>query len=806
MTGHAAGHPRGGGGRGRGGGAGAGAAPPLLLLLLGLLAAAAPFRGAAAASGQLAPLLVFENGTRVEGPEAWAERRRELRGLLGEHILGHPPSSVPELSGVKELNATASRSGAVSRFVELSFSDPASAGLQTHSFVVETIEPPRRGSAGLLPVLLTQWNDRDWALAAVARGYVACIYPGSDTRDATEGFAEMYPEASWMLIMRRAWLASRVLDFLLSEYGPGVDPERTSITGHSRNGKQSLIAAAFDERFAAVVGSSPGAPIASPALFSSAQYYGETVKFVKAKRGWWVPSLADYYGREDELPIDGHAVTALVAPRALCVYSAHNDREGDIGFANERNHVAARDVYLLLGAPEALRMKYRPGDHHGYISVDEIVDFFEYAFSGFRAFAPSFPDERRFTFDWAAWNASDAFMRPPTPPADAPALERIRWTLQVDALTDGFSAGNGFGEEAPPNWIYKSELLMRDTFNHTGATVARLPVAIGNQVTANIFYPADASPSDKPLPALVWLHPASYNTGPAPVYNGVDVFHAAAAAGHVVLAFDQVGCAGRSGEFQPFYARQRTSLLARMAQDALAGAEALHCLAPDARERGVCSHGNVYDSTYPDRLGVLPPVDPSRVYVAGYGLGATVALHAAALDQYALFAGVAAFSGWTPLRSDVPGPRSLGLRRLSEVHALVPRLGLFVDNESAVPYDYCDDVLPLVAGEAGRPTLLVTPLRDREAHVAEVQECIARARLAWAAAGAPGNFRALSPDAPSHMTEDERETLLAWLGDLGEQTAAATSAVGGGGGSARGRRPSAGTEAADAGFGLRSWR
>ena len=59
-------------------------------------------------------------------------------------------------------------------------------------------------------------------------------------------------------------------------------------SGHSRNGKQSLIAAAFDERFAAVVGSSPGAPIASPALFSSAQYYGETVKFVQEKRGWGV--------------------------------------------------------------------------------------------------------------------------------------------------------------------------------------------------------------------------------------------------------------------------------------------------------------------------------------------------------------------------------------------------------------------------------------------------------------------------------------------------------------------------------------
>jgi len=718
----------------------------------------------------------------VDGPAAWAERRGELRDLLGEHLLGHPPGAVPALAGVRALNATASRSGAVSRFFELTFSDPAAGGARAHAFVVETIEPPGAASAPPAPVLLTQWNDRDWGLAAVARGYVACIYPGADTRDATGGFAAMYPGASWMLIMRRAWLASRVLDFLLAEGagGPRVDPARTAITGHSRNGKQALVAAAFDERFQAVVGSSPGAPIASPALFSSAQYYGETVRYVSAARGWWVPSLADYYGREDELPIDGHAVTALVAPRALCVYSGHNDREGDLGFANERNHAAAREVFELLGAPDALRMKYRPGDHHGYVAVDEIVDFFEYAFSGFRAFAAANPDERRFTFDWGAWEAEDAPRRPPPPPADAPALERMRWALQADALADGFSAGNGFGEEAPPNWVYKSELLMRDGYNHTGAAVARLPVAVGNQVTANVYYPAGASPAGAALPALVWLHPASYNTGPAPTYNGVDVFHAAAAAGHVVVAFDQAGCGGRGGEFQPFYARHRTSLLARMAGDALAGAEMLHCLAPEHRERGACSHGNVYDATYPDRLRVLPPVDPARVYVAGYGLGATVALHAAALDQGGLFAGVAAFSGWTPLRHDVAGPRSVGLRRLSEVHALVPRLGLFVGKESAVPYDYCEDVLPLVAGEAGRPTLLVTPLRDREADVAEVQACVARARSAWAAAGAPDNLVALSPDQPSHMTEDELNTLLAWLAGLARK-------------------------AAGKGFGLRSW-
>ena len=49
---------------------------------------------------------------------------------------------------------------------------------------------------------------------------------------------------------------------------PDVDGGRIAITGHSRNGKQSIVAAAFDERITAVVGSSPGTPIAAPVRFS----------------------------------------------------------------------------------------------------------------------------------------------------------------------------------------------------------------------------------------------------------------------------------------------------------------------------------------------------------------------------------------------------------------------------------------------------------------------------------------------------------------------------------------------------------
>jgi hypothetical protein len=93
------------------------------------------------------------------------------------------------------------------------------------------------------------------------------MYPGADTRDAAPDFQAAYPAASFGKILARAFVASRTLDFVLSPAAtgavsglhlPSVDVDRVSITGHSRNGKQSVIAAAFDERFTSVVGSSPG--------------------------------------------------------------------------------------------------------------------------------------------------------------------------------------------------------------------------------------------------------------------------------------------------------------------------------------------------------------------------------------------------------------------------------------------------------------------------------------------------------------------------------------------------------------------
>ena len=180
--------------------------------------------------------------------QSWRARRGELADLLQEHILGRLPDTVPSLAGVDRVNETCAHggAGACTTFYQLHFATPG----RPASFYVQLITPGNASAAACTtahrcPLFLTQWNHRLWALRATMRGYASLVYPGADTRDATAQFHAAYPNATWMLILRRAWLTSRALDFALTL--PTIDPARVAITGHSRNGKQSFVAAAFDE-------------------------------------------------------------------------------------------------------------------------------------------------------------------------------------------------------------------------------------------------------------------------------------------------------------------------------------------------------------------------------------------------------------------------------------------------------------------------------------------------------------------------------------------------------------------------------
>ena len=88
--------------------------------------------------------------------------------------------------------------------------------------------------------------------------------------------------------------ASRALDYVLTL--DDVDTTSVSVTGHSRNGKQAMLAAAFDHRITSVVSSSSGSPGMTPYRLTGANTFAEGPG--DAPHEWWTPSVACFKGCE----------------------------------------------------------------------------------------------------------------------------------------------------------------------------------------------------------------------------------------------------------------------------------------------------------------------------------------------------------------------------------------------------------------------------------------------------------------------------------------------------------------------------
>ena len=673
----------------------------------------------------LPPLLEFYDGRSVRTADQWQERRTELRRLLCEYFLGSPPPDVPRRKQVKVLAETY-QDASVSRVVELTFATTPEV-----SITMEILLPDGRGP---FPVLFTQTNHRRWGLIALARGYMVCVYPGADIDDQSDKFLPAYPKSDWARLLRRAWVASRALDYVLTL--PEADGKRVAITGHSRNGKQSLIAAAMDDRFTAVISSSSGVGGAVPYRLGSERAFDESVEFMTRNRttsSWFSQRLRWFTGRENKLPTDNHALLGLIAPRHCLISTAYNDG-CDQTFSAEQAYLAAREVYRFTGHPEALRILWRPGGHETCAQVIEsYLDWFDFAFG---RSPKGTPEVLIHQFDWEAW----ARQPQPVPPArDADVRQRIAWGLGAEPPRQT-TPGGTYGSTA----AHVAQMLGR---GQEGDKLGRVAVNFGEYVAGDLYYPKNAK---GPLPVVVWLHPYSYNLGYTGAYMvGPRIQQFLTQKGVAVLAFDQIGFGSRLHEGTRFYQRYpRWSRLGKMVRDVRAAVDLL-TLAGQSKEAPPSK----------DQLKGLPLIDAKRIYLLGYSLGGTVALYAAALDERV--AGVACFAGFTPMRTDTDDQPTGGLRRLWQWHALQPQLGLFQGRESQLPYDF-DDLLRLVAP---RPCLVVSPQHDRDANPADVTRCIDAVRSAWSDRGAAQNLAHQTPDDYSRFQAAQHEAFWEWLQD-----------------------------------------
>lgn len=314
--------------------------------------------------------------------EHWeSTRRAEVLRLLEDHVYGRTPTaSVVIATTVLEGPTSCFDGTAVRRQVqltltperhrdrELSFEvlvySPKSVDGKAPAFVglnfdgnqcVHTDPAIRRSPAGGKSA--GQHQSR-WQLEMLLnRGYGLVtahrddIDPDNYRHDFSDGPHPLFYEAAqtrphengWGSIGGWAWALSNIRKWL--EDDAMIDAERLAVIGHSRLGKTALWAGARDPKFKLVISNNSGC--GGAALYR--RCYGERIHHMLKPVGYWFArSHASYAHRESELPVDQHMLMAAIAPRALYVASATEDRWADPkGEFLALKH--AEPVYALYG-------------------------------------------------------------------------------------------------------------------------------------------------------------------------------------------------------------------------------------------------------------------------------------------------------------------------------------------------------------------------------------------------------------------------------------------------------------------------
>lgn len=326
--------------------------------------------------------LVLNDGKKVTSAKVWwTKRRPEIVESFDREIYGRVPKNVPGVNW-ELVSTTNDKNGDVavvtkklvghvdnssypliSVDIQLTLSTPADAHGRVPVIMEFGIDPAMMAAfrKRMTPEQLKAFQETGptWQQQVLAKGWgYATIIPTSVQPDNGEGLTEGIiglvnkgqPRSleDWGALRAWAWGASRALDYF--ETDNSVDAKQVGLEGHSRYGKATLVAMAYDQRFAIAYVSSSGAGGAKILR----RDFGEKLENIAGTQEfhWMAGNFLKYAGplTVNDLPVDAHELIALCAPRP--VFISGGAVKGD-GWVDAKGMFLAAEraspVYVLLG-------------------------------------------------------------------------------------------------------------------------------------------------------------------------------------------------------------------------------------------------------------------------------------------------------------------------------------------------------------------------------------------------------------------------------------------------------------------------
>lgn len=287
--------------------------------------------------------------------------------VLTKQLVGHVDnSSYPHVTVDIQLTLTtpANATSPVPVMMEFSFGARRGGGKATPP-AGKAAPPGGRGRGGV-------GGGPSWQQQVLAKGWgYATISPNSIQADngagLTSGIIGLVNKGQprklddWGALRAWAWGASRALDYF--ETDPAVDARQVGLEGHSRYGKATLVAMAYDPRFAIAYVSSSGAGGAK----LHRRNWGELVENVAGigEYHWMAGNFLKYAGplTWNDMPVDSHELVALCAPRPVFISGGATNGDGWVDAKGMFLAAAgAGPVYKLLGKQDLGTAEFPPID------------------------------------------------------------------------------------------------------------------------------------------------------------------------------------------------------------------------------------------------------------------------------------------------------------------------------------------------------------------------------------------------------------------------------------------------------------